>query len=260
MPKKLILKDFELEEISGVDRPAQAPALMSIIKRKEKEPDMSAEELKKLQKQVSDLTGALELAKSMASLSDTEKQFAQGMDEKEQKSFAGMSSDDRKARMDMAKFAEETLEINGTLINKAAIGADMFEVLKSQQAQIQKQEAETKMARDLAIQATFVKRASDDYSHVPGTADQIGTLLRETADISKASKDTLEAVLIALEKSNASAFVPKGHAGGNDEGESAIEKLDTLAKAYSEKNSVDYATAYSAVIEKNTDLYAETLN
>jgi hypothetical protein len=260
MPKKLILKDFELEEISGVDRPAQAPALMSIIKRKTKEPDMSAEELKKLQKQVSDLSDALTFAKGMASLNDTEKQFAAGMDEKEQKSFSEMSSDERKSRMEMAKQAQETMEINGTLINKAAVGADMFEVLKSQQAQIQKQEAETKIARELAIQATFVKRASDEYSHVPGSADQIGALLRETADISKGSKDTLEAVLTALEKSNAASFKPQGHSGGKDEGESAIEKLDKLAKDHSEKHNVDYATAYSTVIEKNAALYAESLN
>lgn len=260
MPKKLILKDFELVEISGVDRPAQEPALMSIIKRKMKEHDMSAEELKALQKKVDDLTSALEVAQSVAKLSDAEKQYMSGMDAKEQDSFAKMSSSDRNAHMEMSKRAQEVIEINGTLINKASVGDATFEVLKSQQAQIEKQEAETKKARDLAIQATFVRKAADSYSHLPGTADQIGTLLRETADISKASRDTLESLLVALEKSNAAAFEKKGHGGGETEGQSAIEKLDTLAKAHAEKHNVDYATAYSTVIESNTDLYRDSLN
>ena len=34
MPKRKILKDFDLDEISGVDRPAQPTATMSIIKRR----------------------------------------------------------------------------------------------------------------------------------------------------------------------------------------------------------------------------------
>ena len=261
MPK-LILKDFDLTEISGVDRPAQTPAKMTIIKRKTEGADMPKDnaELAALQKKVDELTGALDIAKSLASLSDVEKQYIEGMGRKEQEAFMKMSSTDRDAHMEMSKRAEETMEINGTLVTKAAVGADMFEVLKSQQAQIMQQQAETKKARDLAIQATFVKKASDSFSHLPGTSEQVGALLRETADLSKGAQDTLNTVLTALEKMNASAFVSKGHGGGSDEDESAIEKLDKLAKAHSEKHNVDYATAYSVVIEKNADLYGETLN
>jgi diadenosine tetraphosphate (Ap4A) HIT family hydrolase len=260
MPKRLILKDFELTEISGVDRPAQTPATMSIIKRKNEEPDMSAEELKDLQKKVQELTASLEIAKSMANLSDDEKQYTNGMDDEAKKNFANLKPDERKAHMEMSKRAQEVIEINGTLINKAAVGDDMFEVLKSQQEQINKQAIETRKARDLAIQATFVKKASDEFPHLPGTSTEVGTLLRETADLSKGAQNTLSTILKALDKMNSSAFVSKGHGGGNDEGESAVEKLDKLAKSYSEKHNVDYASAYSTVIEQNAALYEEIIN
>jgi hypothetical protein len=259
MPKKLILKDFELVEISGVDRPAQEPALMSIIKRKE-EHGMSAEDLKVLKNKVDELTAALEVAKNMASMSDAEKVYVSSMGETDRSSFIKMSSTDRNAHMEMSKRAQEVIEINGTLINKGAVGEATFEVLKSQQEQIAKQQAETKKARDLAIQATFVRKAADSYAHVPGTAEEIGTLLRETADISKSAHQTLESVLEALEKSNKAAFETNGSASASDEGSSALEKLDAMAKAHAEKHNVDYATAYSTVIEKNTDLYGETLS
>jgi len=258
MAKKLILKDFELVEISGVDRPAQESALMSIIKRKE-EHDMSAEELKVLKSKVAELSAALEVAKSMASLHDAEKMYVSSMSESDRDSFIKMSPADRNAHMEMSKRAQEVIEINGTLINKGAVGEATFEVLKSQQERIVKQEAETKKARDLAIQATFVRKAADNYSHVSGTSEEIGTLLRETADISKSSRQTLESILEALEKSNKAAFENKGSASGSDEGTDAISKLDAMAKAHSEKHNVDYATAYSIVIEKNADLYGETL-
>jgi hypothetical protein len=259
--KRLILKDFVLEEISGVDRPAQVGAKMSIIKReREEETDMSAEDLKELQKKVAELTDALVVSKSLASLNDAEKSYLNSLPEGSKDSFLEKSADERQVQMDLAKSNDEVLEIDGATISKGAIGADFFAVIKSQQSQLKKQEAETKKAREAAMQAGFVKRATDSYSHLPGTAEEIGTLLRETADLSKGAQDTLSTVLTALEKMNASSFVASGHGGGKDEGATSLERLDTLAKAHAEKHNVDYATAYSEVIEKNADLYADSIN
>jgi hypothetical protein len=260
--KKLILKDFVLEEISGVDRPAQVGAKMSIIKRKRDDegPDMSADKLKEMQEKIDGLNKALELSKALAALSDAEKQYMQGMSDEARDAFSLMKSDDRAAAMEMSKRADESIEIDGNLITKGAVGEEMFNVIKSQQLQIQKQAAETRKAREIAMQAGFVKKAIDSYSHVPGTSEEIGTLLRETADISKGAQATLSSVLVALEKHNTELFEKKGAAGGEDDAKSPTEKLDELAKAHAEKHNVDYATAYSSVIEKNADLYAKTIN
>jgi hypothetical protein len=267
--KKLILHDFDLEEISAVDIPAQTPAKMSIIKRNESTDrgnNMSTDnqntvELDALKKQVSELSGQLADAQKMAGMSDAEKQYMTGMKDDEKKAFTDMKPEDRKKRMEMSKSMDESIEVNGVVLTKSALGADMFSVIKSQQAQLEKQEQEVRKAREMAITATFVRKASEQYSHVPGTNEELGMLLRETADISKGAQDTLASVLEALEKSNAKAFVSKGHTdGADDEGVSPIDKLDSIAKSYATENNVDYATAYSVVIEQNADLYQKSLN
>jgi hypothetical protein len=267
--KKLILRDFTLEEISAVDRPAQTPAKMSIIKRNRPADrgtvmtteNMNQTELDALTKQVSDLTDQLSRAEKMAGMSDAEKQYMAGMKDDEKKAFSDMKSEDRKKMMEMSKRADETLEINGNVLIKSVVGAEMFEVIKSQQAQIVKQREEVHKARELAITATFIKKASEEYSHVPGTNEELGALLRETADLSKGAQDTLSAVLKALQETNAQAFITKGHADGSgDENESPIQQLDSIAKAYAKDNNVDYATAYSVVVEQNAELYQKSLN
>lgn len=255
--RKRILKDFELTEISGVDRPAQTPATMTIIKRdRAKEPDMSADELKALQKSVEDLTVELAIAKGMAGMSDMEKEYMSGMDDDAKKGFMGMSPEDRKKKMDQMKKNDEVLEVNGAQIYKSAVGDNLFEVLKEQQEEIKKQAAEVHKAREIAMLAGFVKKAQSDYSHVPGTPEQVGQLLRETADLSKSAQETFSAILKALENANAEAFTTKG-AGGGKLDETVVEKLDTLTKNHAEKHNLDYATAYAQVIEKNADLYEQ---
>lgn len=256
--KKMILRSCKLREISGVDRPAQSPATMTIIKREE--PGMDKKEFEALQKKVGDLTKALDSATKKADLTDAEKGYMNGLKKEDQDSFLALSAEDRKAQMEMSKRADEVLEIDGVVLVKSSVGEEMFEVIKSQQAEIQKQAQEVTKARELAIQAGFVRKASSDYSHLPGTADEIGTLLRETANISKGAKATLDTVLTSLEKMNASTFISKGHGGGENEGTPALEKLDTLAKNYAEANGVDYETAYSAVLEKNQNLWEEVIN
>ena len=258
--RKRILKDFELTEISGVDRPAQTPATMTIIKRERaKEPDMSAEELKALKKSMEELNAELALAKGMAGMSDMEKEYMSGMDDEKKKGFMGMSPEERKKKMEMSKRNDEVLEVAGAQVHKSAVGDALFGVLKQQQEEIQRQANEVNKAREIAMLAGFVKKAQSEYSHLPGSAEQVGQLLRETADLSKSAQETLGSILKALETSSAEAFVTKGASGSGDGDKTVVEKLDALTKAHAEKNNLDYATAYAQVIEKNADLYEQTL-
>ena len=331
--KRQILKDFELTEISGVDRPAQPTAVMAIIKRKsdgedssmsitkgsklgdrltslrdEKEltnadlgraagidestvsgilsgeiqtpperrirgfaralmvsfdslqqlvPKMEKSDIEiELESKVEELTKNLTAVTLLSKLDDDEKRFRTDMDDNAKKAFDAMTEEERKAKMALAKAGDETLVVAGETISKNVVGASMFAVIKSQQADLTKQQADTKKAQETAEMAILTKRAGDDFNHLTGTPEEIAKVLQAFDAMPEAVRKTAEAVFTSAEELSKQAFIAtgvrKGVAGAEG---SATEQLDTLAKAHAETHKIGYAAAYASVIEKRTDLY-----
>lgn len=259
-----------LDELAVIDNPLvkfiEAVATGTITEPNN-EDDLMKTELEKLADEIKVLkelgvkaTADLAAALIVAKLSDGEKAFMTEMDDAAKKAFTGLSGDERKAKMDLKKANDETIVVAGQTISKLAVGQVMFEVVKAQQADLATQKADVKKANETAAMAVFTKRASDDFSHLTGTPAELADVLKAIATMPEAAQKTAEAVFKSAEELAKKAFVATGMRKGLESTDgSAAEQLDTLAKAHAEANKVGYAVAYSAVIEKRTDLYEQSL-
>ena len=273
MPKKLILKDFELVEISGVDKPAQPTAKMTIMKKADKDlstiekggTDMSDElkvQIEELQKQLDALKASNDSLQKMASLSDEEKAFIKAMSKEEEKEeFLEMDEEKRKEKVAKAKSEDASIVVAGQTITKSVVGDQIFAVFKAQQEEIDRQRAEVQKAKDDAEMAELVKRASEEYSTVPGTPEEIAGVLKAVSTLDEVVQKNLEAIFNVAKGGASESFETKGAVTKSEpKASDALSKLDELAKAYAKDNSVGYAKAYSEVISKHADLYQESVN
>ena len=271
--KRKILKDFVLTEISGVDRPAQPTARMSIMKRAEDfdknelselikralnemrdganhddgEDEMS--DIEKLTAQVAELTKNLESAEALSKMCDDEKMHMAKMGDKDKAAFMAMSAEDRKKKMATNKRDDEVIEVAGQTIAKSVVGAEMFAVMKFQQVQLKANEEAIAKAQLDAEMATLRKRADDDFAHVPGTTDERAALLKAAKAMPEAVQKTLEQVMTSYEKTIAKAFETQGHSHADSPiSKSATEQVETLAKQHKEKNGGTIEAARAAVM------------
>lgn len=288
--KKQILKDFELTEISGVDRPAQPTAKATIIKREipsedisdigreginadsDKDPadlpdvlldktsgmeDDDMSELDDLKTQVADLTKKLEESEAIAKMSDDEKMYMAKMSPEDKAKFMSMSAEERKKKMGMMKRDDESIEVAGQTVNKSVVGDAMFEILKAQDAQLKANQEAIAKAQEDALMATLSKRADAEFAHIPGKSEEIAGVLKYAATMPENVKATFESIMKSAEEMASKAFEKRGIKTGDDVEKSATDKVDTLAKAYAAEKNVDYASAYAHVLNANPDLYNE---
>lgn len=107
--RKFKLKNLTIEEISGVDRPANPEAKVLFFKR-EKETDMSkieelAEKLEKLEENQDSLKAENETLKAENALSDDERTFYKGLeDDKVKAEFLKADADARAEMIEKAAF------------------------------------------------------------------------------------------------------------------------------------------------------------
>lgn len=177
--------------------------------------------------------------------------------------LADMKEDEQDAAMKKAAAGDETVVIEGRTISKRAVGEDMFAVMKAQAARITSSEAEIKKANDARDDATFAKRASEEFPHLAGTADERALVLKAISKMDDTAKAAAEAILKAAEGHAKFAFARAGAGGGGLPGgsESPEAKLTKLATEYQKANAgTTFAKAYDAVAQANPQLYEEVVN
>lgn len=171
-----------------------------------------------------------------------------------------------KKEADINKAAgDETCTINGVTFAKSAVGEATFAALKASADTVARLEKE-------AAHREYVSRVEKEYPHVTGAPDDKARVLSLIEKADEKTKAAGLAILKALnessekfgkeEGSNANSSVNGGDYKKFATDDDATDKLDALAKAYSEKNSVDYVTAYNAVL-KTPDgeaLYTQHMN
>jgi hypothetical protein len=264
---------LKLSELSLVDSPTNKQACVTIFKRApdvdepvhqpEGDANMADQDTEQdvLKSQLADLTKKLEVAELIAKMGDDEKDYMKAMDDKDRAAFMALAAEDRQAKMKVSKAAEETLVVDGTTVRKSLVGEGVFAVLKSQQAAIELQRAEITKAKDEAELATLTKRAADDFGHLVGTDAEKAAVLKAVAALPESVRNTAEAILTAAEELSKAAFKTEGHKNGTGrQNGTATDELETLTKAHMADHSVDYVTAYTAVISKRADLYDRALN
>ncbi len=257
-----LLKQLELEELSLVDRPANAKAMVSLFKRDNSEEELMEKAYKMTEEQekgMDKLPPALQRhirenmdkgmsydeAKKMAE-EDMKKsdEVAAEIDEMdllkaENDALKIQNEDLRKALIDNGfviksdsiekKVEPEYIEYEGEQINKADVPAVILKALE--EAELAKADAE------------LTKRATEALPHF--AEDVAKSLVGEFGEV--------EAVMEALKAADATFAESMEEVGKSDaDGEfaTAADKMESLVKSYMDENKMkkgDYAKAYAAV-------------
>ena len=146
--------------------------------------------------------------------------------------------------------SDEVLKVGDAEVRKSQTDAGVFAMLKAQQEQISK-------ANEAAELATLEKRASEEFSHVVGTAAEKATVLKAVAGMSEDVRKSFDAIIKSAEALAKGAFETIGVRKGAVEG-SAEDELNKKADEYAKANNVTFPVAYDAVLQKNAALYERT--
>ena len=245
-----LLKQLELDELSLVDRPANAQAMVSLFKRDDSNGDNMEQEVEKMS---DDLKAKLKpyMDKGMseeeamkayeAEMKKSEEVEIDELDivKAENDALKIQNEDLRKALIDNGfvikadsiekKVEPEYIEYEGEQINKADVPAVILKALE--EAELAKADAE------------LTKRATDALPHF--AEDVAKSLVAEFGEV--------EAVMEALKAADATFAESMEEVGKSDaDGEfaTAADKMESLVKTYMEENKMkkgEYAKAYAAV-------------
>ena len=208
---------------------------------------------KELEAKVADLVAKNDELSKMAALSDDEKTFIAKMTPEEKKKFMEASADEKKKQMDGVKKNDETLTVGGETISKSAVGDAQFAVFKRLAA------AEERIAKaeETARMATFEKKASEEYSTLPGTPAAIAKCLDVIEKAGGEVAKTFESILKAAADANKEAFVAKGGKGSNTDGNDVFSQIDKLAVEIAARDKIGKAAAIAKAWEENPALYEQ---
>lgn len=289
MAPRRIMKEFSILEISGVDEPAQAPALMTLMKSRtpggkeagepgggqKKEDSMSKtqEELQaELTKAAEDkkaLEKSLARAEAIAKMTDAEKAAMADMDETQKEKFIAAKPEDRKE--EVAKRAEA----NPVVYKSKTTGAEYRKSDDPRLIDLAKRdddrEAELAKMRENALDETFKSRASTELARFPGDITVKAALVKAVAgikddEIRKAVGEMLKGVhgklSVMLKEIGTSKDDTSGDdVDGGDVKKAAETSLDKLARDHMAKNAgMTFAKAYDYVLStpEGQKLYAQS--
>lgn len=276
MPKKNIMDEFEIHEISGVDRPCQEPALTALIKKAPEESGTLADQASDSQpnpnptmteNQISQedfdaavakaeaLEAELAVAKAVGELTDVERAFYGELTEADQTDFLAKSAEERTAQIEASQEEDPVVfkSLDGTVFRKSD-DARMIALAKSN-------DELTKQLRKAAadkVDAELTK-AAEELDHLTGDVATKKSLLRAISTLPEAEQKAAMEMLVAKNASGAPAFETAGVEG--DEAEGTYKDIDEMAKAYAAKNDVSLPNAYDAVMKtpEGAALYQKTI-
>jgi len=244
-----LLTMLELDELSLVDRPANAEAMVSLFKRDNFDGETMNEELETTVKMSDEMLGKLKpyMDKGM---SEEEAKKAYDEDMKKQKEEVDkanaevetLKAENERLRKSLIengyiiksdiiekKAPEEFLEYEGESINKADIPAPILKALE--EAEFTKADLELTTKAEEALPNFDVATAKELVKSFETNEEVMG-------------------VLKAADKAFGSSMEEVGKADVDGEFTTASDKLDALVKSYMDTNEMkksEYAVAYSAV-------------
>lgn len=282
MAKPGVMTKFRIDELSGVDNPAQKGARAAIMKRDDDTDSTQGDTMSNLiikalglpedasEKEAADAIAKsisdLAVAKAEGALTDAQRAVYADLkkaDPAKAKAFLDSTDEEKDETCKKAASGDETVTVEGRTISKRAVGDDMFAIMKAQSDRIAKTEADIAKARDAAETASFIKSASEDYPSLAGSVEERALVLKALAKSDEATRAAGEAILKAAEAASSFAFSKRGTsaiAAGTGlekaDDKNPAGKLDALAKAYQKDNAgVSFAKAYEAVAMAHPDLY-----
>lgn len=205
------------------------------------------------------LKTALALAVAMGTLTDTHKAHYNALDEGAKEVFLAKSLDERDLVMTAIKSdnPEVYKSLDGTVFFK---NDDPRFVKMAKEGDETK--AELKKAQDKAEGLSLTKRATDEFSNLPGKVDTHIALIKAVDTIEDEEiRKAVEATLKAHNDSMNSIFKGVGTTEVSKEADNANDEMDRLAKAHQQANpETGYIDAYDIISKANPELYAEAVN
>ena len=238
-----LLKQLELEELSLVDRPANAQAMVSLYKRDNSNGEPMEHEVEKMS---DDMKAKLKpyMDKGMSE-EEAKKAYQEDMkkaDEAVAEELDTLKAENERLRKSLIeagyviksdviekKVEPEYVEYEGEQINKADIPAPILKALEA--AEVAKADAE------------LTDKAKEALPHF--NIDVAKSLVGEFAEV-EAVMETLK----AADKVFAESMEEVGKSDADGEFATASDKLETLVKSYMDENKLkksQYAVAYAAV-------------
>lgn len=226
---------------------------------------------KELQDQVTALTAKVgELTKSLedeavkAGMSDAEKEYMRGLGADAQRAFRGMSAADRKKKMGKSA-DEETLTFKGRTIRKSAENADMFEMMKAQNEEIERAQKAADAERDARKMADYQQMAKSSYGKLPGTDAEKAAVLKGIETLSDDVQSTLVKMLVAGEAAIKSAFDRVGTGGGELHPNSGLRKNGqhpflTKVAEIRKRDDIGQAAAMTKARQEDPDAFEDYRN
>lgn len=259
-----LLKNLHLEELSLVDRPANAQAMVSLFKR-----DNSEEEITKMTDEMEAKVKAYMEEKSCgkpeamkalgydmekAAEEVTEEVTAEEVDKAEEATAEEIELDTLKADVEALKADNERLR-KGLIENGYTISAEAIE--KKAEVEMMDIEGEMVAKSDIpapvlkALEAAAVEKADIELTKRAGEALPHFDIAVAKSLVAKFAEE--EIIMEALKAADAAFDAAMQEFGKSDvDGEFATsaDKLDALVKSYMDDNQLkksDYAKAYAAV-------------
>lgn len=259
-----LLKNLHLEELSLVDRPANAQAMVSLFKR-----DNSEEEITKMTDEMEakvkaymeekscgkpEAVKALGYDMEKAAEEVTEEVAAEEVDKAEEATAEEIELDTLKADVEALKADNERLR-KGLIENGYTISAEAIE--KKAEVEMMDIEGEMVAKSDIpapvlkALEAAAVEKADIELTKRAGEALPHFDIAVAKSLVAKFAEE--EIIMEALKAADAAFDAAMQEFGKSDvDGEFATsaDKLDALVKSYMDDNQLkksDYAKAYAAV-------------
>jgi hypothetical protein len=264
--EEVVAEVIETEEVEKTEEVMdEAPEADAEVEKAEEAEKTEEAEEKGYEKSLADLTAELQvlqselaLAKSVAELSDAEKEvFASIEGEEARAEFLGKSADERAELI--AKAADENAVIYKSL-DGVEFTAQDDERLVSLAKQADEYKTQLVAAEEAAIEKSYNERAETQLAHLPGELVTKNAVLRavdgiEDEVVRKQALSMLKAQSVAIEEQ----FVTKGVEGEEAEGD--LGGLAKMAAAYAEEHEITFSKAYSEVLRtpEGRNLYNQTL-
>ncbi len=262
-----LLKQLELEELSLVDRPANAQAMVSLFKRDNSQEEVNKMDEDKIKAYMEEKGCGREEAMKALGYDDTEKSaedVAEEVTPEGEDLLEKADSEEVEAlKAEKASLSEENERLRKSLIeNGFVIKADAIE----KKAEVEMIEVEGEMVAKADIPAPVLKALEDAKASVEAAAIE-----KADVELTKKAEETLPhfdvavakevmksfaedeavmAAMLAADKAFEAAMQEFGKSDADGEFATAADKLDALVKAYMDDHNMkkgEYAKAYAAV-------------
>lgn len=213
---------------------------------------------KDAENELATLKADLVKANSILALNSVQKAYYENLSDDAKVDFLSKSDTEREAVITASKAADPIVYTakDGTEYRKSD---DARFVALAKQSDEDREKLEKSEAKN--EQLAFEKQAKEELGHLTGKPETHVAIIKALNGIKdEAIRTEAFSVVKSHNETLNSAFTTKGSSviSKGDNGDAGAE-LDSLAKTYQKKETVDYFTAYEAVSKANPELYAKAV-